>query len=105
MIEEQEALSLLLGMTAIRGVPSKAVVGSPGTAKEAEYRSSMWTSKGVTVIELYSLRKRLIQMVDAWNGWMMEMYTHVINVAYNGEWIEYGGLEHEIDYGMVKKNM
>ena len=105
MIEEQEALSLLLGMTAIRGVPSKAVVGSPGTAKEAEYRSSMWTSKGVTVIELYSLRKRLIQMVDAWNGWMMEMYTHVINVAYNGEWIEYGGLEHEIDYGMVKNNM
>ena len=43
----------------------------------------MWTSKGVTSLELYSLRKRLVQMVDRWNLSMMEMYTTVITVAYN----------------------
>ena len=51
-----------------------------------KYNASLGTSKGVKELELYALRRRLIQMVDQWNINMMAMYTNIINVAYNGEW-------------------
>ena len=85
MMEEQEALSSLLGIPSVRGGPT-TIVGSPETIKTVKYNASLWTSKGVKELELYALRRRLIQMVDQWNINMMAMYTNIINVAYNGEW-------------------
>ena len=83
MCEEQTAFAKLIG------------VGNVNTTRG----ELLWVSQGVTSIELYSLRRRLVQMVDRWNEMMVALYTMVVREAFGGKWVPFETLDKLIEAG------
>lgn len=73
------------------------LVGVGGSAKASE--ELLWTSGNVTSLELYSLRRRLVQMVDRWNEMMVALYTMVVREGFGGKWVPFDTLDRLIEAG------